>query len=139
VKGQEGRLVLSSGEVGHYLEERTGGVIEMRARPKIGPFPRSDILTPMAALKREFGEFRVDVYDSQSDARHDAMANGEADEMGIHWTWIAPEHVGDQGIWLGAKVYANVALFWWNETRTVDRRWRRLDTIMRDVVATHSK
>jgi hypothetical protein len=85
--------------------------------------------------KERYGDFRIDVYRDRADALQDAVPpKTRPNREGIYWNWSAPEHKGDRSLWLAVKLYDNAALFWWNPRKSTDSRWKRLDSILGDLV-----
>jgi hypothetical protein len=136
---------IKSQDVIDYFADRTGEMLEVKVRSpelvmptfeRLGPItPPFEWLGPADGSKTSFGQFRVDVFRSHSDALEASVPNdSRPDSNGICWTWSAPEHKGDsEDIWLAAKVYRNVALYWWNDQGATDPRWHELDAIFTDL------
>jgi len=126
---------ITSSQVIDYFAECTGDALELQARsPGLLGQPPFELLALSEQSKKPYGDFRIDVFRDAADAAQVAIPDGShPDQNGIHWTWLAPEHRGDRGIWLAAKVYANVALYWWPEQRVTDPRWHRLDAILAEL------
>jgi hypothetical protein len=130
------RGVITSEFVVQYFERHSGQMLSPISNPGIPGFsPPSEILQPSDEAKRRYGDFRIDVFRDRGAAVAESVSsNQRSDRNGVHWAVIAAEHPGDRTVWLAAKVYGNVALYWWNAKKQLDRRWFALDKILSAVL-----
>jgi hypothetical protein len=110
------------------------GSLAISGPDQIEPFPPVVMLTPSAKVARQNNMYRLVVYKTASDASsYGAIL--DPDENGITWNDHVPRNETAPISWSGVKRYGNVRLIWFPAAPRVDAAFRRLDAVLRKLVA----